>query len=156
MRRPSPYRVVRNGTNGESPFGTSAHDVEMGNVANLTPAQRSQRRRRRRERQASEQSHTGSDDSSGGEHNPDIRTQSNHGRRSRTYRIACHMPLRNEVNEHYLGPFTFQCAHCYAFHWMAEKRAASPQRNPDFAECCRAGEVAVDSLEPIPLSPRAL
>jgi hypothetical protein len=60
------------------------------------------------------------------------------------------------VPVHYLGPFTLKCPSCHAWHWLAEKRSKSTVREPEYAECCRFGEVRIDFLDPLPLEFRPL
>jgi hypothetical protein len=69
---------------------------------------------------------------------------------SHQYRRARRSDLLDDVEQHYLGSFDVQCPHCHALHWLAEKRAKSKKTSPDFAECCKVGEVNVELLDPLP------
>ncbi len=67
------------------------------------------------------------------------------------YHVTHYVPLPSDIEEHYLGPFTCQCPHCHALHWLPEKQAKSSKKEPDFAECCCASEVSIDFLDRIPM-----
>ena len=45
-----------------------------------------------------------------------------------------------------------ECSLCHALHWIDEKVADSPVRNPTFSKCCHGGKVALPPLQP-PLAP---
>ncbi|KAH9016622.1 hypothetical protein EDB85DRAFT_703367 [Lactarius pseudohatsudake] len=145
---------------------------EVEDDSTLTAAQRAQHARQRREREASDASRAPGN-SSPGQHGRHVQRQNrrrtrrqtpyqneheqvNRESRSRTYRVACRLPISDDIVEHFLGPCTVQCRHCHALHWLAEKRGKSPKRNPQFAECCRDGDVVVELLDRIPASLRTL
>lgn len=46
-----------------------------------------------------------------------------------------------------------ECSLCHALHWIDEKVADSPVRNPTFSKCCHGGKVALPPFSPpLPLS----
>ena len=60
------------------------------------------------------------------------------------------------VLTHYLGPFTHRCPSCHALHWFAEKRSLSLSQNPQYSDCCRAGEVNIPYLHALPAQLQSL
>ncbi|KAG0691739.1 hypothetical protein DFH29DRAFT_819048, partial [Suillus ampliporus] len=51
------------------------------------------------------------------------------------------------------GPLNVECPNCHAMHFLCEKHADSPQRNPRFGMCCLQGQV---NLPPFPAWPPEL
>jgi hypothetical protein len=58
-------------------------------------------------------------------------------------------PSMHTVQPHYIRPFDKECCHCHALHWLAEKRSVTPMQRPQFADCCRSGEVQIPMLDPL-------
>jgi hypothetical protein len=63
-----------------------------------------------------------------------------------------HCPFnKNNIQVLDLGRMDVECRNCGAWHWAAEKLAASSHRNPKFGMCCFQGKISLPRLDPLPL-----
>jgi hypothetical protein len=88
-------------------------------------------------------------------HRPSVSTVSvrcGEGQHAAPTRPARRLASMRTVRPHYIGPFDKECCHCHALHWLA----VTPKRRPQFADCCRSGEVQIPTLDPIPADLRRL
>jgi hypothetical protein len=59
-------------------------------------------------------------------------------------------PYQEPSARHDLGPMEWECRHCGALHWFAEKTVKSSKTIPEFSQCCEHGEVQLPDLCPPP------
>ncbi|KAF7762454.1 hypothetical protein Agabi119p4_9047 [Agaricus bisporus var. burnettii] len=65
--------------------------------------------------------------------------------------IARRSVISSAVTPHYLGPFTYRCSACSAFHWKGEQTIGhSHSRRQTYLSCCHHGKVTLRLLQQPP------